>query len=437
MMMTIAAAGPAWRPAPSPFVTETAPLVIALDLAPSMSGTDIAPSRLERAKQKIRDLIALRAGGRVGLVVYAGTAHLVMPLTDDPTVLLPFLEGLDPEIMPEAGRTASAALTLAEGLLAHEDAAGSILFVTDGIDPGDIAAFPAGGSARAALIVAPDTAAEVADWSRRARVSTVPVSIDDGDVRAVQRALASSLARAAAVEGRLQDDGWVLALPAGLLVLVWFRRGTTLRWAALLLALSLLPTGQSRAAGLGETIAGWFWTSDQQGSRLFAAHRYPEAAASFVDPEWRAAALHRAGRYTEAAETLAPIRTSVAQYDRGTALARGRDYQGAQAAFEAALKLDPGNDAAAHNLEVTKRIIAYLTEARGASDEEEQSPPPDSTVDDLTGDDGKLARIDAGSQLSEDAAEEWMRSVETKPADFLKSRFAVEAAHTAIPANDD
>lgn len=205
----------------------------------------------------------------------------------------------------------------------------------------------------------------------------------------------------------------------------------------MLLALSLLPGGHARAAGLGDTLSGWFWTPDQQGSRLFAAHSYPEAAEAFADPSWRAAALFRAGKYTEAAEVLAPIQTSVAQYDRGIALVRGRDYAGAQSAFEAALELDPGNAAAAHNLDVTKRIIAYLSEAREASDEDEQSLPPDSTVDDLSGDEGKLARIDAGSQLSEDSADAWMRSVETRPADFLKSRFAIEAAHAMPPVNDD
>jgi Ca-activated chloride channel homolog len=432
VLMTLAAAGPAWRPAPSPFVTETAPLVIALDLSPSMSGPDVAPSRLERAKQKIRDLVALRAGGRVGLVAYAGTAHLVMPLTDDPTVLLPFLEALDPGIMPDAGRTASAALGLAETLLAQEETPGSILFVTDGIDPGDIAAFPVGGSARAALVVAPGIPSEVADWSRRADVSTVAVSVDGGDVRAVQRALASSLARAAAADGRLQDDGWLLALPAGLLVLLWFRRGTTLRWSAMLLALALLPADHARAAGLRDALSDWFWTPDQQGRRLYEAHRYPEAAETFANPEWRAAALFRAGKYTEAAQALAPIQTSVAHYNRGTSLARGRDYQGAQAAFEDALRLDPGNRAATDNLDVTKRIIAYLTEERQAEDQGEQSEPPDDTVSDLTGDQGKPARIDAGSQLSEDAADQWMRSVETQPADFLKSRFAIEAADPPV-----
>ncbi len=426
--MTLAAAGPAWRPAPSPFVTETAPLVVALDLSPTMSTADVAPSRLERAKQKIRDLVALRAGGRTALVAYAGSAHVVMPLTDDPTVLLPFLEALDPGIMPDHGRTASAALTLAESLLAGEDTPGSVLFVTDGVDPADIAAFPDGGSARAALVVAPEEGAEIADWSRRARVATVPVSIDDGDLRAVERALASSLARAAAAEGRLRDDGWLFALPAGLLVLLWFRRGTTLRWGAMLIGLALLAPGHARAAGLSETIAGWFWTPDQQGRRLYEAHDYAAAAATFADPEWRAAALTRAGRYQEAADLLAPIETARAQYDRGVALVRGRDYHGGKAAFEAALKLDPGDADAQANLATTEAIIAYLEEARDAEDPEQGAEPPDDTVSDLTGDKGRRVRIDAGSELSEDAAAEWMRTVETRPADFLKSRFAIEAA---------
>jgi Ca-activated chloride channel family protein len=419
-LMTLAAAGPAWRPAPAPFVAETAPLVVALELSPSMTGTDVAPSRLERGKQKIRDLIGLRAGGRIALVAYAGSAHLVMPLTEDPTVLLPFLEALDPGLMPEPGRSASAAAALAETLLAEEETPGSILFVTDGVDPADVAAFPDGGSARVALIVAPAAGAEVADWSRRADVDTVAVSIDDGDVRAVQRALATSLARAAA-EGRLQDDGWILALPAGLLLLLWFRRGTTLRWAMLLAA---LPVAPARADGLTD----WFWTPDQQGQRLYETHRYAEAAETFTDSQWRAAALFRAGQYTEAAALLAPTQTATAQYHRGTALARGRDYPGAAAAFETALALDPANAAAAHNLDVTRRIIAWLTEARTDEDQDEGAEPPDDTVEDLIGDQGRPSRIDAASQLSEDAAEDWMRAVETKPADFLKSRFAVEAA---------
>jgi Ca-activated chloride channel family protein len=255
-------------------------------------------------------------------------------------------------------------------------------------------------------------------------VTAIASTVDQGDVRAVERALATSLARAEAAQGRLRDDGWLLALPAGLLLLLWFRRGTTLRWGAMLVVLALIPPEGARAAGL----ADWFWTPDQQGRRLYEAHRYAEAAETFADPAWRAAAMVRAGRYQQAADLLAPIEASVAQYNRGTALVRGRDYAGAKAALEAALRLDPDNAAARHNLEVTERIIAYLTEARQQSDPEEGSEPPDATTDDLTGDQGRPLRIDAASQLSEDAAAAWMRQVETRPADFLKSRFALERA---------
>ena len=56
---------------------------------------------------------------------------------------------------------------------------------------------------------------------------------------------------------------------------------------------------------------------------------------------------------------------------------------------------------------------------------------PDGTVKVLV-EGQQRARVDANSQLSEDAAEAWMRSVETQPADFLKSRFAIEAAQPPV-----
>ena len=79
----IALSGPTWRRELPPFVEDKAPLMIVLALSSSMDQTDVAPTRLERAKQKIKDLLAARAGARSGLIAYAGTAHLVMPLTDD------------------------------------------------------------------------------------------------------------------------------------------------------------------------------------------------------------------------------------------------------------------------------------------------------------------------------------------------------------------
>ncbi|MDS9469343.1 VWA domain-containing protein [Paracoccus sp. MBLB3053] len=431
-LMAIGAAGPAFRPAPSPFVTETAPLVIALDLSPGMDMGDIPPSRLERAKQKIRDLIALRAGGRTGLIAYAGSAHLVMPPTEDPTVLQSFLEGLTPGIMPRAGQHPSEAMRLATTLLATEDQAGTVLFVTDGVDPTDIANFPTDGPGSVALIVAPDGGGPELDrWARAAGVRKVAVTVDDSDLRAVNRAAASSLARAASEDGRMRDDGWLLAIPAALLLLLWFRRGTTLHWAVIGAAVMLAP--DARANELSDL----FWTKDQQGARAYAARDFPQAAEDFVDPPWKAVSLMRSGQYGEAAAVLEPIQTSDAQFNRGIALIRGRDYPGAIAAFEAAVKLDPSDQAAQENLALARRILDYLNETREAEDTEVDSEDnaADGTVEDLQSDQGQMRRITGDSDLSEDAAEQWMKQVQTKPADFLKSRFAIEAAQTRAPSD--
>lgn len=431
-LMAVAAAGPAFRPEPSPFVTETAPLIIALDLSPGMANGDVPPSRLERAKQKIGDLIALRAGGRIGLIAYAGSAHLVMPPTEDPTVLQSFLEGLSPGVMPRVGQRPSEAMRLATSLLKAEDQAGTVLFVTDGVDPADIPGFPTDGPARVALVIAPDGGgAELDRWAKAADVATVAVSVDDSDLRAVNRAISSRLARAGAKDGKLQDDGWLLAIPAALLLLSWFRRGTTLHWAILACAVMLPP--EARAGPLADL----FWTPDQQGARDYAAHRYPEAAEHFTDPMWKAAALMRAGKYTEAAALLEPVQTHDAQFNRGVALIHGRDYQGAVAAFTSAVALDPSDREAQENLDLANRIIAYLNENRDAEDPQADSKDnaADGTVEDLQGDQGRKMRITGDTSLSEDAAEQWMKQVQTKPADFLKSRFAVEAAQSTTSAS--
>ena len=75
----VALSGPTWRRELPPFVEDKAPLMIALSLSSSMRETDIAPSRLDRAKQKISDLLAARAGARTGLIAYAATSHLGRP----------------------------------------------------------------------------------------------------------------------------------------------------------------------------------------------------------------------------------------------------------------------------------------------------------------------------------------------------------------------
>jgi hypothetical protein len=97
----LALAGPAWQREVLPFAQDKAALVVALDLSRSMDAIDLSPSRLERAKQKVRDLLGRRQGARTALVVYAGTAHTVLPLTEDTEILEVYLEALATNLMPK------------------------------------------------------------------------------------------------------------------------------------------------------------------------------------------------------------------------------------------------------------------------------------------------------------------------------------------------
>ena len=77
----IACAGPTWQRQASPFGEDKASMLVVMDTSDSMLQKDLPPSRLERAKHKIHDLLLARKGGRTGLIVYAGSAHVAMPIT--------------------------------------------------------------------------------------------------------------------------------------------------------------------------------------------------------------------------------------------------------------------------------------------------------------------------------------------------------------------
>ena len=68
-------AGPTWEREITPFTEDHAPLVIAIELTPSMLCTDQQPTRLERARHKVRDLLARRRGARTAVIGYAGSAR--------------------------------------------------------------------------------------------------------------------------------------------------------------------------------------------------------------------------------------------------------------------------------------------------------------------------------------------------------------------------
>lgn len=118
----LAAAGPTWEQDRPDFLENRAPLIIALDLSPSMDTIDVPPTRLEAAKHTLHDLIARRSGARTALIVYAGSAHLVLPPTDDPALLDSFIQALSSDLLTRPGKDVAGVIAQAKRLLAVEQA---------------------------------------------------------------------------------------------------------------------------------------------------------------------------------------------------------------------------------------------------------------------------------------------------------------------------
>jgi len=455
MLCAIAAAGPAWRRVIPPFFAETAPVVIALEVSSSMLASDVAPSRLERAKQKILDLIELRTGARTGLVAYAGSAHSVMPLTDDPGVLKIFLEGLDPEMMPEPGDNATAALALAQQMLVGEPEPGTIVFVTDGIPASEAAMFVRDEDSRVASVVALvigsseggpvrlsdghlalgedgrplDTSVDVEGIANLESqgVFVVRASVGGADLVRLTRRIRSNRERAGEDQQlAYRDDGHLLFLPAALIGLLWYRRGFTMQW----ILIAILPIGIAvpRVAAADSALLDLWLTPDQQG-RWMMEEENPEAAASlFEDPMWRGVALYRSGKYELAASAFGAVGSADGEFNLGNVRMRQREYRQALTSYESALLLDPEHAGARTNRDVVKEILALLKELREGADSDGKVGA-DELKFDLEEGEGKRALIDSSTQLDVGSAQQWMREVETTARDFLSMRFEIDLQH--------
>ncbi|PIE60324.1 MAG: hypothetical protein CSA31_02460 [Desulfobulbus propionicus] len=140
-ILTITAlAGPVWKKQEQPVFRNSAALVIALDLSRSMDARDLSPSRLERVKLKILDLVQLRGDGQNAIVVYAARPFVLCPLTSDAETLALQMKALKTAMMPAQGSRPDRAIALAAHLLRKAGMPeGDILLVTDGIPKEHIA----------------------------------------------------------------------------------------------------------------------------------------------------------------------------------------------------------------------------------------------------------------------------------------------------------
>jgi Ca-activated chloride channel family protein len=398
----LALAGPVWEQLPQPVQKKEDALVIVFDLSLSMFAPDHSPNRLDLAKRKLRDILALREEGQTALVVYAGDAHTVTPLTDDVVTIEALVPSLSPNIMPLFGSKPVEAIELAIGLLDGTDASrGKVLLMTDGIR----------GFDEELLITE-----QFADNDYELLIMGIgteegaPIRTNDGEfltdeagaliIPTLNKDVLQSLANR--VSGRYHDiqladsdlayllsdfellddeqmsdveeefDIWyefgpwllLLVLPIAALS---FRRGWLFCFVLITGSGMMLPSQQAQALEWKDL---WM-TKDQQAAEAFASEAHTTAALLFEATDWQGAANYKAANYEAAVASFSAIDTVDGHYNRGNALALSGNYAESIAAYDIALSLELGHPDALQNKEIVEQLLEQEEAENGENQEGE------------------------------------------------------------------
>lgn len=108
-------------------------VMIALDISNSMLAQDVQPSRLEKAKRLVAQLVDKMENDKVGMIVFAGDAFTQLPITSDYISAKMFLESIDPSLISKQGTAIGAAVSLATRSFTPQEGVGrTIIVITDG-----------------------------------------------------------------------------------------------------------------------------------------------------------------------------------------------------------------------------------------------------------------------------------------------------------------
>ena len=396
LLLSLAMAGPTWIKQAVPLVKNQKALALLLDLSPSMLAEDLTPNRLTRAKYKLIDILEKQEDGQVALIAYAGDAHTVSPLTDDPRTIESLLPALHPNIMPSRGSNIEAAIELAQSLLTDAGvSSGEILVLTDGIAPDamdEIEAQLSNAHRLSILGVGSNEAAPVklADggFLRNRSGDIVLASVNHNELQGLANTLGGRFANLSSDEsdinyllksgfesGEADDsltsnssfDAWkdlghwlvLLVLPIALLC---FRKGLIY-----LVPIIVLSPIDSQA----QEISLWnkLWkTPDQQAVELLNNEQYDKAANTFENKDWSAVANYKNGDFAEAAKQFSSNGGNLSNtYNQANALALSGEFEQAIEAYEKVLEQQADHEDALHN----KKIIEALLEQQKQQEQQQ------------------------------------------------------------------
>ncbi|TDV63356.1 VWA domain-containing protein [Pseudomonas sp. LP_7_YM] len=373
LLALLALLGPSWQRVEQSSQKPVDPLVVLLELTPEMLAADSPPSRLEQAKRKLLDLLQARGDSQTAIIVYAGSAHTLVPLSDDLGTSKNLLDAIKPSIMPESGQRADLAVRKALDLLEQGDlGTGRLLWMGSSVSETERQGIRQAltGHAPQLLMLGVGTAEgapvaqEKGGFLKDAQGGILVPRLDSASLKDFAETLGGQYSQLRLTEDDLHelglldgprelrsqgqtvqldswaDQGYWLLLPLLLLAACAGRRG----WLLCLPLLMLMPQ-HSYAFDFKDL----FQRPDQQGQRLLQHHRPAEAAQHFEDIQWQGIALYEAGEYAAAAQRFAQGNSAADHYNRANALAKSGELEAAIDAYEQALERQPDFPAAAAN----------------------------------------------------------------------------------------
>ncbi|MGD8556280.1 MAG: VWA domain-containing protein [Chromatiales bacterium] len=401
LIAVLALANPVWERQPQPLMQTNAARVIVLDLSRSMLAQDLKPTRIERARFKVEDILAGDEEGLTGLVVFAGDAFTVTPLTRDTETIRAQLRALEPAIMPSQGSRADLGLLQALDLLQQAGVAqGQIILIVDGVE-GDLATEAAEEIALAGhsvSVLGVGTAEGAPLYDARGNIlgdrsgKPLIVGLDTDSLRRValagaglyrQMTTANSDIDALLASGNsrgesenvddMRSEKWkergpyltLLLLPLAALA---FRRGWLFS-----IALAVLFVSPSHEVMAFEWRDLW-QRADQQAAEAMQQQEYDRVPDLSNDPSLLGSAAYKRGDFGQALEQFDRLDGANAAYNRGNALARLGHYREAIRAYDEALEQQPGMEDAIFNKAAIEELLKQSKQEEQEQTDEQQQP---------------------------------------------------------------
>ncbi len=349
---SLAAAGPCWKKTElSTFVVEN-PIMFILSMSQDMMLTDVSPSRLERAKFTLTDLIDSINNGQFGLEVYSEEPYIITPISDDARLLKNLMPQIVSDIVPDHGDRLDRAIKLA-----------GQRFKSSGYSQGNIILFASdvGQYFNAALenvaeAVAQNYKIHVIDTSYSGS-EKLRLLAQKGNglyfnvqntqlqplINNINQANKEHFKQSQNLRSKFLDYGYYLLVIPLLCTLAFFRKG---------LLILFLCCGISFKAN-----ASLFLNDNQEGLQLFNKGAYDEAFQYFRDTNWKGISLYKQNKFEESLKEFQKEKSNLSFYNQGVVLVKLCRYKEALEAFKTVLEQNPFHADAEYNINILNDLF--------------------------------------------------------------------------------